>query len=89
LNIAGPVDGQWGDWGSWGSCVKDSTSSVYGTGETIRFRECDNPPAICGGDDCVASNNEIGNCRGKIKKTNKQKTAYYFATILLKRNQKI
>lgn len=40
------------------------SSSQYGTGTYVRYRECDNPPPICTGDYCIGVNNETGNCRG-------------------------
>ena len=63
--IQGPAIGEWGDWEPWESCERSpESSSLYGTGTRKRKRYCDDPPPVCGGDFCVGTNNETGNCRG-------------------------
>ena len=53
------VDGMWGDWGSWGDC-----SQTCGGGTQSRSRECNNPPAANGGDECPDNDpsSETQNC---------------------------
>ena len=63
--LLGPFNGQWGDWESWGSCSKSDSKNMYGTGTHVRYRYCNNPPAMCGGDVCVGLNSQDGICRGK------------------------
>ena len=42
------ADGNWGSWETWGSCSK-----TCGTGSRLRTRECNDPPPMAGGAECV------------------------------------
>ena len=44
-------------WSEYGDCTK-----TCGSGEMIRTRQCDNPPASHGGLECDGSNNEKTTC---------------------------
>lgn len=61
-----PVDGKWSEWSLWSVC-----SASCGSGTKIRYRKCDNPPAIHGGAYCMGDNVEssscyVASCAGKI-----------------------
>ncbi|KAJ8300018.1 hypothetical protein KUTeg_021537 [Tegillarca granosa] len=56
-----PINGNWGDWSSWGLC-----SVTCGDGLQERYRDCDNPPASYGGQDCIGSETETKPCTAQI-----------------------
>jgi len=43
-----PINGNWGEWGDWGTCSGSCGSSAF----KLRKRECNNPPAMFGGQNC-------------------------------------
>lgn len=64
-----PIDGKWSDWSAWSGC-----SASCGSGTKIRYRKCNNPPAIHGGAYCSGENVEssscyVTSCSGKNKGT--------------------
>lgn len=60
-----PIDGKWSEWSLWSEC-----SASCGSGTKIRYRKCNNPPAIHGGAYCIGDNVEsfscyVASCAGK------------------------
>ena len=51
------ADGNWGSWETWGECSK-----TCGTGSRLRSRECNDPPAMNGGAECVGDNFDQDYC---------------------------
>ncbi|KAI6654174.1 Coadhesin [Oopsacas minuta] len=54
-----PINGGWGTWGAWGSC-----SSICGTSDRYRYRQCDTPAPLYEGDNCVGDEYEGETCNG-------------------------
>ena len=52
-----PVHGGWGAWGKYIAC-----SATCGVGFTQRYRTCDSPSPMYGGDFCVGENTQIKEC---------------------------
>lgn len=60
------VSGNWGAWGDFGTC----SASCGSNGIKLRKRECNNPPAMFGGQDCPGNSIDSipcnsQNCPGK------------------------
>ncbi|KAK0098756.1 hypothetical protein PV326_004035 [Microctonus aethiopoides] len=58
-NLA-PSDGQWGEWGRYGEC-----SRTCGGGIKKKYRECNNPPPLHGGNYCVGDRVKYRSCGTK------------------------
>lgn len=58
----GPVDGSWSNWKGWSTC---QAQGPCGNRTLIRYRECSNPKASNGGNDCVGSNFQCNTCQNK------------------------
>ncbi|XP_015916972.2 properdin isoform X1 [Parasteatoda tepidariorum] len=59
-----PVNGQWSEWTEWTEC-----SVTCGAGEQRRWRGCDEPPPLFGGNDCnrtEAGELQIRSCNGDL-----------------------
>ena len=54
-----PVDGAWSVWSNWVTCPV-----TCGGGTTQRYRTCDNPLPLYGGNDCPGLANETMLCSG-------------------------
>ena len=52
-----PVNGNWGSWYGWSIC-----SVTCGVGQRERRRDCNNPPPIHGGMDCLGLAYEFSKC---------------------------
>ncbi|XP_052098830.1 thrombospondin-1-like [Mytilus californianus] len=52
-----PIDGNWGSWNVWTDCMVSC-----GTGEINRTRDCDNPAAQYGGENCTGTAVETDSC---------------------------
>ena len=53
------VDGGWGSWGEWGAC-----SAFCGTSDRFRYRQCDTPLPLYGGEECGSDEYESDTCNG-------------------------
>ena len=51
------VNGNWGEWSDYGDCSRSCD-----TGQQTRTRQCNNPPAVNGGQDCVGDDTEVMDC---------------------------
>ena len=51
------MNGGWGDFGAWGECPA-SCGGAYRS----RYRACNNPAPVNGGEDCTGSNTETEIC---------------------------
>ncbi|NWU93884.1 HMCN1 protein, partial [Upupa epops] len=56
-----PVHGNWGPWGSWGTCSRTCNS-----GQTRRYRSCDNPRPASGGRACAGADMQIQRCSTEL-----------------------
>ena len=52
-----PIDGNWGTWSSWHGC-----SVSCGGGTQTSTRQCNNPPALYGGQQCPGDNERSQDC---------------------------
>ena len=52
-----PIDGNWGAWSSWNHC-----SVSCGGGTQTSTRQCNNPPALFGGQQCAGVDTRTQNC---------------------------
>ena len=51
------MNGGWGEFGAWSEC-----SASCGGAYRSRYRTCNNPAPVNGGEDCTGSNTETGIC---------------------------
>ncbi|XP_048580608.1 uncharacterized protein LOC5507741 isoform X2 [Nematostella vectensis] len=53
----GPVDGRWSDWSAWSRCPQ--ACGISGGANIQRTRQCNNPPAMNGGEPCKGDAVEV------------------------------
>ena len=56
LELAGPLDGEWGDWSPWTQCSQ--TCGIPGGSILRRTRLCNQPPPMNGGKPCEGNDTE-------------------------------
>ena len=57
------ANGNWGNWTSWSSC-----SVTCGNGTQVRYRLCNNPAPLLGGNPCGGPDSENVTCKGLPRK---------------------
>lgn len=60
--LTAPVDGGWSSWGEWFKCSQSSEGGAKGDSCLCRARQCNNPTARNGGQQCAGTTIDVTNC---------------------------